>query len=117
MNLVILVGKICNDIFTDESNGHRYARVNVSVNRQFKNQEGKLISDSYSVTFFEFAASFVNGLYKKGDLVSIRGHFQLTSYNAEDKKKRNIEIIGDKITLIPTDISNPEVEYESEEPV
>ena len=115
MNSVILVGKLTSNVALEDRGNYRYARLFLSVSRQFKNADGQIMHDIYTISCWEGAAEMAESLFKKGDIVMVRGHLNLSTYITEDKRKQYVDIVGDKITLIPTDTNNHKVEYESEE--
>ena len=101
MNEVTIIGRIATDIeLRTTQNGIAHASFKVAVDRKYKGQDGKKISDFLQVAAWRQSAEFVSKYGNKGDRVAVHGSIQSRSYDAQDGSKRYItEIVSDNIEL------------------
>lgn len=101
MNEVTIIGRIATDIeLRTTQNGIAHASFKVAVDRKYKGQDGKKISDFLQVAAWRQSAEFVSKYGNKGDRVAVHGSIQSRSYDAQDGTKRYItEIVSDNIEL------------------
>ena len=101
MNKTILLGNLCRDPELTETNGGiAVCRFSIAVNRTFKDDSGKPVTDFFNITAFRNQAENCGKYLKKGSKVAVVGSLQNRSY--EDKQ-------GVKHTV--TDIIASEVEF------
>ena len=101
MNEVTIIGRIATDIeLRTTQNGIAHASFKVAVDRKYKGQDGKKVSDFLQVAAWRQSAEFVSKYGNKGDRVAVHGSIQSRSYDAQDGSKRYItEIVSDNIEL------------------
>lgn len=101
MNEVTIIGRIATDIeLRTTQNGIAHASFKVAVDRKYKGQDGKKVSDFLQVAAWRQSAEFVSKYGNKGDRVAVHGSIQSRSYDAQDGTKRYItEIVSDNIEL------------------
>ena len=101
MNIVLLTGRLTQDVEIIEHPNGNYARVTLAVRREFKNSDGTYDTDFFPVTLWEGIASTCKEFCKKGSLISIKCRLQHNRWeSAEGKVNNTIEIIGEKLCLI-----------------
>ncbi len=87
MNLVVLEGRIANDLelrYSTGENANASLNFSVAVNRDFKNSEGKYDADFIKCVAWRQNAEFINKYFKKGDPISIVGNIRRGSYTNKD---------------------------------
>ena len=110
MNKVELYGRITKDNKVEETtDGVKYVKFNVAVQRRFKNKEGEKDADFISCIAWEKTAENLEKLTEKGNRVAIVGHLQSRSYEAEGKTKYALEVIVDELFVI--DYKKTEVDF------
>jgi single-strand DNA-binding protein len=90
MNKVILMGRLTRDPEVRYSQGAEplaIARYSLAVNRRFK-REGQPDADFINITAFGRDGEFAEKFFKKGQLVSVVGRLQISSYDDKDGNKR-----------------------------
>lgn len=95
MNKVILMGRLTRDPMMRYSQGAEplaIARYTLAVNLRFKKQ-GDSEADFINVTAFGKAAEFAEKYFKKGQLVAVVGHLQVSSWEEDGKKRWGTEVI------------------------
>lgn len=103
MNIVLLMGRLTQDVEVKEYPTGNVARITLAVRREFKNSDGVYDTDFIPVTLWEGAAMTCKEYCKKGSLISIKCRVQMNHWvNNEGKNMSSLEVIGEKITLIPT---------------
>ena len=101
MNIVLLIGRLTQDVEIREHPNGNYARINLAVRRDFKNSDGVYDTDFIPITLWEGAATTCKEYCKKGSLISIKCRLQQNIWEDDDKKTHyDIDIIGEKICLI-----------------
>ena len=104
MNIVLLIGRITNNIEIKEvGDGYSKANITLAVRREFKNSNGEFDTDFVPITLWEGAATTCKEFCTKGQLISIRCRIQTQKIDLEDGKFYNqVEIIGEKLCLLGT---------------
>lgn len=99
MNKVLLVGRISSTPTMFESKNFKtYARATIAVNREFT----KDVTDFISLTIFGKTAEYFSKYVNKGDLLSIDGSIQSSSY-----KNDKGEIIN-SFSVVPISVKHLE---------
>ena len=71
------------------------------MDRKYKGQDGKKISDFLQVAAWRQSAEFVSKYGNKGDRVAVHGSIQSRSYDAQDGTKRYVtEVIADNVEFL-----------------
>ena len=101
MNIVLLIGRLTQDVEIKEHPNGNYARITLAVRREFKNSDGTYDTDFIPITLWEGAAQTCKEYCKKGSLISIKCRLQENRWESSDGKTNyDINIIGEKICLI-----------------
>ena len=103
-NLVQLIGRLTADPeMTDTENGKKVCKVNLAVQRGFKNSEGIYETDFIRCTLWDAIASRACEFCHKGDLVAIRGQIRTSNYTDQnDVKKYAVDIVVEKLLFLST---------------
>ena len=81
MNLVAIVGNICNDLELRQAGQTSALRFTVAVQRRFKNKEtNQYESDFISCQAFGATAEFVSKYFSKGSKIGLQGNIRTGSY-------------------------------------
>ena len=104
MNSVALVGRLTQEPETKQLEDGTYrTSIILAVNRDYKDNDGKFITDFIRCILWNNVASATNNYCHKGDLVGIRGKLQTHSYEADDSSKKYvIDVIAERIIFITT---------------
>lgn len=101
MNKVELYGRITKDHkINTTTDGTKYAKFNLAVQRRFKNKEGEKDTDIISCIAWEKTAENLEKLTEKGNRVAVVGHLQSRFYEAEGESKYALEVIVDELFVI-----------------
>ena len=101
MNIVLLMGRLVQDLEMIEHPNGYYARITLAVRREFKNSDGVYDTDFLPITLWEGAATACSEYCKKGTLVQIKCRLQYNRWeDSENKTHYDVEILGEKITLV-----------------
>lgn len=100
-NYFMLIGRVCNDIEIKEvKDGKRVCNLRIAVNKEFKNIDGSISTDFFSISLWEALAEVANDYLKKGTMVGIKG--RILPKKEENKSGSLItvnELIGDRIVF------------------
>ena len=101
LNQTVIVGRLVNDPELRETeNGRKVTNVTVAVPRSFKNVNGEYDTDFISCVLWKGVAENTVEYCKKGDLVGVRGRLQNREYEAEDGKRKVVELVAEKVTFL-----------------
>lgn len=100
INTVTLIGRIANDIEVKELEKSKVANISLAVSRTYKNTEGNYETDFIDCVLWNEIAERVKGFCNKGDLIAITGRLQTTVYEVEDKKRKSVDVIVEKVTFL-----------------
>ncbi|MGL4251960.1 MAG: single-stranded DNA-binding protein [Metamycoplasmataceae bacterium] len=99
MNKVLLVGRIsAKPTMFESKNAKTYARATIAISRDFS----KDVSDFIPLTVFGSTAEYFNKYVNKGDLLSIEGTIQASSYR-NDKNE-----IVNSFSVVPSSVKHLE---------
>jgi len=90
MNKVILMGRLTRDPevrYSQSNEPTAIARYSLAVNRRFK-REGEPDADFINCVAFGRQGEFAEKFFKKGQMVSVVGHLQVSSYTDKDGNRR-----------------------------
>jgi len=98
----MLIGRIKSVPEVKKSNrGNTLATLIVDVDRNFKNPDGTLTTDTFCVTVWKGAAEEAQVMAEVGGLVVIKGRMNGKTYESEDGKTfYNVEIVAEKIDYL-----------------
>ena len=126
MNIVSIVGRICNDVSLTQAGETQVARITVAVDRRFK-RENDQNADFISCVAFGKTAEFINKYFAKGQRIGITGRIQTGSYTNKDGQKvyttdvvvENCEFVESKAsqqTAAPAPAPAPVPQYNAPQP-
>lgn len=99
MNEVWLIGRLTKDPELKETpGGKKVTKINLAVDRDFKNGDGEREADFIDVVVWEKLAENCAKHLSKGRLVSVKGRLQIRSYNdSQDIRRKAAEVMVEKI--------------------
>lgn len=101
VNSVMLVGRLAQDIELKKlESGKEVINVALAVPRSFKNPDGVYEADFFDCVLWEGLAKNASEYCKKGDTVGIRGRLQTDVYEVDGVKRKNVQIIVEKLTFL-----------------
>ena len=102
INSIQLIGNITKDIELKEtSNGVKYTRFSVAVNRTTKKEDGTYDVDFFSVVAWRKTAELIKNYFGKGKKIAIVGKLQNYEYQTQDGIKRvGTEIQANEVFMI-----------------
>lgn len=84
LNKVILIGRISQQpIMNDSKSGLNYVRTSIAINRESFGQNKNEITDFIPLVAFGNNANFISKYFNKGDLISVVGQIQMSSYTTK----------------------------------
>jgi single-strand DNA-binding protein len=101
LNQIILVGRLTKDVEKTKIGDKNFAKINLAVNRNYKNSEGIYETDFIEVELWNAIADSTAEYCRKGDLIGIKGRLETETYEAEDgTTKRKTVIRAEKVTFL-----------------
>lgn len=101
MNVVLLIGRLTQDVEIREYSNGKVARITLAVRKDFKNSDGTYDTDFLPITLWEGVAATCKEYCKKGSLISIKCRLEMNVWESTDGKRNyDVQIIGEKICLI-----------------
>lgn len=101
MNKVILIGRTTTDFeLMYTKNGNAVAKVNLAVDRRYKNTNGERETDFIPVVAWGKLAEIAAEYVKKGKQVAIEGELQIRTYLKDSEKRYIAEVIATDIQFI-----------------
>jgi len=97
LNQTIIVGRIANEPKLEEYDSKKVVYLNITVPRNYKNEEGIYESDTFPVTLWMGIAEKTAEYCKKGDLIGVKGRLEMKTDLVEADK---IQIIAEKVTFL-----------------
>lgn len=92
LNQVILVGRISGELKEEMVGERKVVKLNLVVQRSYKNEEGVYESDMIPVVLWDGIAQNVAEYCKNGDLVGVKGRLQ--------SNNNGLEILSEKVTFL-----------------
>lgn len=84
LNKVILIGRISQQpIINDSKSGLNYVRTSIAINRDSFGQNKNEVTDFIPLVAFGNNANFISKYFNKGDLISVVGQIQMSSYTTK----------------------------------
>lgn len=101
LNQVVLAGRLVKDpeILTTENN-KKMTIITVAVPRSYKNMEGNYDTDFIKCVLWAGIAETTCEYCKKGDIVGIKGRIQVNTYEKDNEKKYNMEVVAEKVSFL-----------------
>ena len=91
MNVVTLMGRVCNDIELKTTNtGVSVTSFNLAVDRTYTPKGEDKKTDFIPCVAWRNTAEFISKYFRKGQRVAVTGELQQRSYTANDGSKRNV---------------------------
>lgn len=116
MNNINLFGRLTKDPETKAIGEDKMvASFTLAVNRNYKNDKGKIEADFINCTAWNKTAEILTLYVKKGHRLGVTGRLQVRSYDDEQGNKKWItDVVAEKIYLMETkkDIENQENDNE-----
>lgn len=101
LNQVILVGRLTKEVEKKTIGDKTFAKINLAVNRSYKNSEGIYETDFIDVELWSAAAESTVEYCRRGDLIGIKGRFETENYEAEDGTRKVKTVIkAEKVTFL-----------------
>lgn len=104
INQIILVGRLTGDPEIEEyEENKKRTIINLAVQRNFKNSEGKYETDFFRCVLWNGLASSTKEYCHRGDILGIKGRIQNRSYVDENNTTKYLtEIIAEKVSFVTT---------------
>lgn len=115
MNNVVVIGRLTKDgtfqqVGDDKTSWYGNT---IAVKRDFKNSNGEYDSDFIDFIAWKSTADFLNNYGRKGDLIGLSGSLRQNLYEDKDGVKHSkIQILVEKVTLMPNDKSTAKTQPE-----
>ena len=101
LNQIVLVGRLIADVKKEKIEDKTFAKINLAVNRNYKNSEGVYETDVIDVDLWNGVADGTAEYCKKGDLIGIKGRIETAYYEFEDGTKITRPVIkAEKVTFL-----------------
>ncbi len=101
LNHVVLAGRLVRDPeITTTENNKKMTIVTVAVPRGYKNMDGNYDTDFIKCVLWAGIAETTCEYCKKGDIVGVKGRIQVSSYEKENEKKYNMEVVAEKVSFL-----------------
>ena len=102
INQIILVGRLTGDPEIEEyEENKKRTIINLAVQRNFKNSEGKYETDFFRCVLWNGLASSTKEYCHRGDILGIKGRIQNRSYVDENNTTKYLtEIIAEKVSFV-----------------
>ena len=107
LNHVVLIGRITQDIGSDErnfsyvGNGQARANISIAVNRSKKQGDQWVDEVNYfNITVWGKTAENLKPYFNKGQQICVEGHLKQDRWEKDGKKESRISIVADSIQLV-----------------
>ena len=100
LNQLILVGRLVRNPEVVTINDTKYSHITLAVPRSYKNINGEYETDYIDCTLWRGIAESTAEYCKKGELVSVRGRLQSSSYEKDGKTIYKTDVIVEKISFL-----------------
>lgn len=102
MNKITLIGNLTRDVeMRHTGSGIPVCSFSVAVNRRFKDAEGKVVTDFFTIVAWRGLAENCAKYLGKGKKVAVVGELNNRSYEDKDGSKRYItEIVADEVEFL-----------------
>ena len=112
MNDVNLVGRLVTDPELEElTNGKRVLTVTLSINRNYKNEDGIYETDFIRCILWNGIAATTAEHCRRGDVVGIKGRLQTRKYEDDNKNIHYAtEVVAERVTFLSSKSKNKDKE-------
>ena len=101
MNKVDLIGRIAaKPELRYNTNNTAITKINIAVNREYKNKNGEYEADFIPCVFYNKLAERVCEWADKGDLVGITGRYETSTYEKDGKKVYTSYVVVEKVYFL-----------------
>ena len=101
LNQIVLIGRLTKEVEKETIGDKNFAKINLAVNRSYKNSEGVYETDFIDIELWNSIAENTAEYCRKGDLIGIKGRLETETYEAEDgTKKTKMVIKAEKVTFL-----------------
>ena len=103
LNQFVIVGRLTKNIQLEKNNGKGKAKLTLSVNRPFKNEEGIYETDIISCYLWSSVAENTATYCCKGDIIGVKGRI-------ETNENKETILTAEKVTFLSNNKKNEEEE-------
>lgn len=115
-NYFSFIGRICRNLVLKEAGKTKVLDVTLAIQRKFKNADGTYDTDFIKCKAFGKIAEHINEYCKVGDLISVSGKVQTSTYtNQEDKKVYTTDFIINEWQFLSASNKKEESKQETNE--
>jgi len=100
VNNIVLVGRIANGLEIKNTKSGNVANISVAVQSKRKNSEGIYKTNFFDCELWDKKAEKTVDYFKIGDIVSVKGEVDISSYEKDGEKRKTIKIIPDDFSLV-----------------
>lgn len=101
LNQIVLVGRLVKKPELKEAeNTKKYSFITLAVPRSFKNSNGEYDTDFVDCVLWDSVAASTVEYCNKGDIIGVKGRVQSREIIGEDKKKKILEVVAEKVTFL-----------------
>lgn len=101
INKIILTGRLVqNPELKQTSGGINYSNFTLAVDRNYKNQEGKIETDFINIIIWRQQAERCAEYLEKGGLIGIEGSLRINKQKTEDRTYINPEVKADRVEFL-----------------
>ena len=115
MNSVVLVGRLTKDPELDEKeSGKKLSHITLAVQRPYKNNDNLYETDFIRCVLWDSIAQKAIQYCKTGDVVSVRGRIETTTYEDENKAvKYFMQVVAERLVFVSSKKSKIEEAIEA----
>ncbi len=100
VNNIVLVGRIANGLEIKNTKNGNVANISVAVQSKRKKSEGIYKTNFFDCELWGKKAEKTVDYFKIGDIVSVTGEVDISSYEKDGEKRKTIKIIPDDFSLV-----------------
>lgn len=118
LNQAVIVGRLVKTPSLNKTGtGRKVTNVTLAVPRSYKNMNGEYETDFIDCVLWTGIAENTVTYCNKGDLLAVKGRIQSRSYEKDDEKKFQTEIVAEKVTFLTKNksVENPNPVEDEEE--
>ena len=115
MNSVTVIGRLTKEGTYQQVGDEKLSWYgnSIAVKRDYKNANGEYDSDFLDFIAWKNTADFLNNYGRKGDLIALSGSLRQSTYeDKEGNKKSKVQIVVEKVTLLPNERTTPKAQPE-----
>lgn len=102
MNKILIIGRLAKEpLMKYTAEGKSLVRVNLAVQRPYKNKEGRNDADFIPCAFWNRMGETVANYCQKGSLIGVTGHLTVRNYTNEKGTRVYVtEVVVDGVSLL-----------------